>query len=312
MAANMGMRVLNAPHAVPALRRAQRWRTWKQTVQVHRLRLATTASCNAAAAPRFVFDQPSNTKSTTGIVPKPTLADRAQEYWRRRKDPELEEAARRLDLRVPLTNVATLSDQHFLAYNGHLRLRNMAFNYHIFDDVFGKVFVPKKNFAVSWADTYTYRGNLVAPNDTLVAPAFHFEPEANVQYTVALLDADGRLDGSEGQVAHALTCNLTGPTASGDEVLPYMPLTPFQGSGYHRVVAVLLQQSGALDAAALRDSLPAVSSQNPLSNRYMKLQDWARQHNLQPVAFSFSQAQHDASVTSTLASAGFHQEPSFA
>lgn len=60
-----------------------------------------------------------------------------------------------------------------------------------------------------------------------------------------LLNLDGNPYDSDGEVVHWLVANIPDgkPVTDGAEIVPYLQVLPFKGTGYHRIVCLLLRHS---------------------------------------------------------------------
>ncbi|EGD80638.1 hypothetical protein PTSG_11694 [Salpingoeca rosetta] len=275
------------------------WRRTLTTAAPRLLRISNVASRALSAAPQ--------------AIPKPSKQQRFKEYWERRSSEEMESASRWGELEVPEIDVATMTDEEFLAYRGERRVRTMALRHELYQTVFHQMFVPKKNVTLAFGDvgldTALYRGNIIKAATMTEQPTLRFEPQPDKLYTAVFMDADGRMDGSKGQLVHWLVTNIADPTRLDDAntVLPYLPPVPPKNTGYHRLVLALYEQSERLDDVKIGPNNTQQQQQQKgaggnaaaLAARYVKCDKLGTRFQMEPVALAFAQVCWDESVDAT-------------
>lgn len=110
----------------------------------------------------------------------------------------------------------------------------------------------------------------------------------DAKYTVAMLSLDGNIENVGKEKLHWLATNATEGTLAGSTaVCSYAQPLPFKGTGWHRVVYLLLKQSSdvALEAGCLDTERTSFSLDKFMSTHYLALD-----------GFAFGQAKWDDSV----------------
>lgn len=64
-----------------------------------------------------------------------------------------------------------------------------------------------------------------------------------------LLNLDGNPYDCDGEFVHWLVANIPDgkPVTDGTEIVPYLQLVPFKGTGYHRIICLLLRHNEVVD-----------------------------------------------------------------
>ncbi|CAL8071145.1 unnamed protein product [Calicophoron daubneyi] len=196
------------------------------------------------------------------------------------KRPELEPAARKHTLKIPLDLVHSVTEDR----QAPMRLLSVAKHYDIFNALFGSphFFVPQFNIGVYYnlpeehkspkTDKVTssldepkqkeittvpvYMGNIIAAQHAMQKPLLDlsFVPSDHL-WTLVMTCPDEPIGGEDGSMpaneyVHWLISNLRVGAAndSGEEIIPYLPPLPYQGTGFHRYVFTLYRQdNGSID-----------------------------------------------------------------
>ncbi|CAH8516164.1 unnamed protein product [Schistosoma turkestanicum] len=241
---------------------------------------------------------------------------------------DLEHQARKRTLQVPLDVIHSPSEDH----QAPVRRLNIAQHYGIFNSLFGPphIFFPVVNFGIEYfkpedgepnisdkskckddqSTTHVqpvFCGNLISANIAMNSPYIDLSTAPNNFYWTLLMTCPDEPIGSESckspnEYIHWMITNLQsmpGSTDAGDEIIPYMPPLPYQGTGYHRYVFVLYRQDrGKIDLNQWRKGNPSewdVPSERGFSTLefYRSLQD-----EITPAGLAFFQSIWDESVRS--------------
>jgi phosphatidylethanolamine-binding protein (PEBP) family uncharacterized protein len=99
---------------------------------------------------------------------------------------------------------------------------------------------------------------------------------------------------------------------SGDVVMPYLPLCPPQGTGYHRVVVVLLEQTEKKELPFLQSLLQEGAGElGSLASRNASFLNLEKALAARAVSFAFAQTTWDNSVPATFSKLLQIEEPRF-
>ncbi|CAH8586675.1 unnamed protein product [Schistosoma haematobium] len=241
---------------------------------------------------------------------------------------DLEPQARKRTLQVPLDVIHSPSEDN----EAPVRLLNIAQHYGIFNSLFGPphIFVPVVNFEVEYlkpddkpgisdegkcnddkSTTYVqpvFSGNLISANIAMNPPLINLSTAPSNFYWTLLMTCPDEPIGSDScepsnEYIHWMMTNLQsipeGVGVIGDEIIPYMPPIPYQGTGYHRYIFVLYRQDrGKIDLNQWRKGNPSgcdVQSQRGFSTLefYRSLED-----EITPAGLAFFQSIWDESVRS--------------
>ncbi|TGZ61024.1 hypothetical protein CRM22_008199 [Opisthorchis felineus] len=239
------------------------------------------------------------------------------------KRPDLEPAARKRQLTVPIDSVhSALEDTQ-----APLRRLSAARHFDIFNALFGPphFFVPQINFDVYYphfaADVQpssgsaapesisvvpVFSGNLITPKSGMVPPLIDLSATPTDHlWTLIMSCPDEPIGGDDGSDAaneyiHWMVTNLQvcgkDEPAEGDEIVPYLPPLPYVGTGYHRYVFILYRQdNGRVDFTPLKRE-KAVGDLR--TQRQFSTLEFYRQYESQltPGGLSFFQSSWDPSV----------------
>ncbi|KAH8871563.1 39S ribosomal protein L38, mitochondrial [Schistosoma japonicum] len=239
---------------------------------------------------------------------------------------DLEPQARKRVLKVPLDVIHSPSED----IEAPLRRLNIAQHYGIFNSLFGPphIFVPVVNFTIEYLkpnDNVTnipdqsnckddqstsyvqpvFNGNLISANITMNPPYIDLSAAPNNFYWTLLMTCPDEPVGSDtceasNEYIHWMVTNLqsTSNDADGDEIIPYMPPLPYQGTGYHRYVFVLYRQDhGKINLCQWKKGNP---SRNISSERGFNTLEFYRslQDEITPAGLVFFQSIWDESVRS--------------
>ncbi|KAF8569112.1 hypothetical protein P879_06316 [Paragonimus westermani] len=248
----------------------------------------------------------------------PLLPNRSQQ-----KKTELEAAARKLTLRVPVDAIHSTSEDT----QAPVRRLLVAQHYGVFNSLFGPphFFVPQVDFKPYFLENPgdrtsvdlsseqntlvevdlhpVYMGNLITPKLAMTPPYVDLS-SAPSDYLWTLVmscpdepfgDEDGLLPTNE--YVHWMVANLrAGPEATGDEIIPYLPPLPYLGTGYHRYIFTLYRQDmGKVDLTEFnRDH---IEGDLRTQRSFHTLEFYRRlESQLTPAGLAFFQSSWDESV----------------
>lgn len=139
-------------------------------------------------------------------------------------------------------------------------------------------------------------GNELTPTEVKDAPStVQWQPaDPNQLYTLIMSDPDApaREYATLREMLHWLVVNVPGSDlSSGDTILPYVGSGPPEGTGLHRYIFVVFQQSGTIDTAPLKIAY------TPQTRAKFNTRNFVAKHNLgSPISGNFYQAQFDDHV----------------
>lgn len=155
--------------------------------------------------------------------------------------------------------------------------------------------IPTTRVQISYGSGVTVNeGNELTPTQVKDEPAKVTWPtKPGVLYTLCMTDPDApsRAEPTFREVKHWLVVNIPGTDiGSGTIVAEYIGSGPPQGTGLHRYVFLVYQQSAPLDVSG--EVFSSKSSRE--GRRQFRIRDFAVKHGLgQPIAGNFYQAQFD-------------------
>ena len=130
-------------------------------------------------------------------------------------------------------------------------------HFNIFDDLFipGAYFKNTQKFVVKFGENSIQRGNLLTAAATSSEPRFEIESlGSNAYNSVIMLNMDGDAftqakedDVDKTQLLHWFVANIPDGKADGETIVPYLPPTPFKGTGFHRIAFVLFRHKERID-----------------------------------------------------------------
>jgi large subunit ribosomal protein L38 len=138
------------------------------------------------------------------------------------------------------------------------------------------------------------RGNKIPPSMAKVEPYVEFESPEDVLWTLVLTNPDGHLSDQTSEYVHWMIGNIQGNDCSTGEVLmDYMQPIPPKGTGFHRLVFILFEQSQKIDYKKYQKG-PC----HNLEERTFKMANFYKEHesHLVPKGLAFFQSQWDDSV----------------
>ncbi|VDN08146.1 unnamed protein product [Thelazia callipaeda] len=173
-------------------------------------------------------------------------------------------------------------------------------HYRIFDDLFhANVFLHNtQNMKIEWDGIALYQGNLIDASDTSNKPNVKIESIGAGFNSLLLLNLDGNPYECDGEIVHWLVANIPdGESVSdGTEVIPYLQALPFKGTGFHRIVALLLRHKEVIDLSSREPRSNALGDR--IFNVGQLYKDFEQQWT--PCAVSFAQVTWDLSVNKAL------------
>uniref|UniRef100_H2YIE3 Large ribosomal subunit protein mL38 n=1 Tax=Ciona savignyi TaxID=51511 RepID=H2YIE3_CIOSA len=215
-----------------------------------------------------------------------------------RKDRGRERAARLRNLTLDID--ATMDAWEDSAHSVH-EVHRVAHHYNVFRDLFGHAhFYPTLRMSVEY-DTPdgtanpVYYGNELSPGETPTPPDVTYPTTSDKLWSLLLVNLDGNFEDNERELVHWLVGNIQGnDVGSGETLVDYLPPLPIRGTGYHRMVFLLFQQSGTINFSSERRSSPCDS----LSERSFRTRDFYRtfEDSLVPMSLRFYQCRWDESV----------------
>lgn len=234
---------------------------------------------------------------------KEVLEKRVEHLRRNKADRELELAARKNTLNIPLEEV----EQEWSKNEGPEHIRVAAEHYGIFEHLFGDgYFLPVVNLEINYnygENQYPVcRGNLLKPEMSVTHPEVSFESNSESLWSLLMTTPDGHLEGGEKEYAHWLIGNIKGnDISSGETIFRYVQPFPMKGLGYLRYIFLLFKQEEPMDFSALKES----ASELELSDRTFSTYNFYRKRESQitPAGLAWFQADWDTSVT-----AFFHEQ----
>uniref|UniRef100_A0A914Z8Q2 Large ribosomal subunit protein mL38 n=1 Tax=Panagrolaimus superbus TaxID=310955 RepID=A0A914Z8Q2_9BILA len=211
-----------------------------------------------------------------------------------RDEEKLEKLARKKQLEIDLD---LLKFDHLKIYD----------HYNIFEDLFmpGVYFNNTQKFGVKYGDTVVVkRGNLLTAADATSEPQIEIESlGSNAYNTVLMLNMDGDgftaerpNDFDKSQLLHWCIANISDGQKNGETIVPYLPPTPYKGTGYHRIAFILFRHKEKIDFSDIQ------LKGDHLADRVFRLNRFFKQHEneITPSALNFSQIKYDESVDKTL------------
>ncbi|XP_072013325.1 large ribosomal subunit protein mL38-like [Amphiura filiformis] len=259
-----------------------------------RCRLSRTTNCyHEGASAGIDIGLPERKVSKRRFMREQTI-----ELRKIKKNVELERAARRRTLLVPLDDVYDESS----GSSGQFQTRRMAHHYGIFADLFDSadfLDVVPMTICYECSDGESvmpvYTGNVVTPTEACKAPSVSYDSTKDSLWTLMLTNPDGHLQDNQAEYIHWLVGNIPGDAVSdGDVLLDYLPPFPARGTGYHRLVFVLFQQNGKVDYSQETVSLPCTSLQD---RTFSTLEFYRKYQNMiTPAGLRFFQCRWDESV----------------
>lgn len=258
--------------------------------------------------------------------PVPRYETKRGTKWRRnlearyklRSQPGVEEAAHDMTERVAIDRDYQAQHQPWWHHDAHFRktmLLGSAKRFEIFDHLLPlKYKSTRKEELVRNSLGIEYQagksavpivsGNKITAGVTGTRPRVHWHtekvdtvshrispavgPRPPGQYSIAMVSLDGNLQFPDAEKLHWLVTNATeGSVDSGVEACTYAQLLPFNGTGWHRFVFLLLHQRKSIDLAAA-----ALDKQRT----NFSLETFIRTHDLSIDGFCFGQVTYDDSV----------------
>ncbi|VDK68145.1 unnamed protein product [Litomosoides sigmodontis] len=177
---------------------------------------------------------------------------------------------------------------------------NIFHHFRIFDDLFhaNVFFHNTQKMQLKWGSIGLYQGNLIDAADTSNKPDISIESLSGGFSSFVLLNLDGNPYDCDGEVVHWLVANIPDgkPVTDGTEIVPYLQVLPFKGTGYHRIVSLLLRHSEEVNLTQRKPkSLVLMDRILSVSQLYKEFEkQWS------PSALSFAQASWDVSVNKAL------------
>ncbi|CAG9538003.1 unnamed protein product [Cercopithifilaria johnstoni] len=173
-------------------------------------------------------------------------------------------------------------------------------HFRIFDDLFhaNVFFHNTQNMQLKWDSVGLYQGNLIDAADTSNKPTISVESLGGGFNSFVLLNLDGNPYDCDGDVVHWLVANIPDgkSVAEGAEIVPYLQVVPFKGTGYHRIACLLLRHNEVVNLTSRKPKsvmlMDRIFSVGQLYKEFEK--QWT------PSALSFAQASWDVSVNEAL------------
>jgi len=151
---------------------------------------------------------------------------------------------------------------------------------------------PKAVLDVQWGTSSANMGNVLTPTQVQKPPKVNWNGEADKLYVLCMTDPDApsRADPKFREWHHWLVGNIKGNDIStGDVLSDYVGSGPPQGTGLHRYVFLVFQQSGKIQFDEKRLTNKSGDHRGKFSIR-----NFAKKYNLgQPIAGNFYQAEWD-------------------
>ncbi|KAF7728222.1 39S ribosomal protein L38, mitochondrial [Apophysomyces ossiformis] len=171
--------------------------------------------------------------------------------------------------------------------HGHPEIEGLSLYILVLDD-----FEPTTYMKITYHDDRLLEmGDEVLPEEVVEAPHIWFKPPTpGAEYTLVMIDADTQVP----HVRHWISTNIDGgkpgsslrDTTPLHQYTPYHGPTPPAGSGKHRYVFILLEQTEKNQAMR-----PALQDPN-LHRAFFSVKDFIRDNNLRPVAAQYMVASH--------------------
>ncbi|VDK64526.1 unnamed protein product [Onchocerca ochengi] len=181
----------------------------------------------------------------------------------------------------------------------HWQLR-IFHHYRIFDDLFhaNVFFHNTQNMQLKWDNIGLYQGNLIDAANTSNKPDISIESIGDGFNSFILLNLDGNPYNCDGEVVHWLVTNIPDGKSviNGVEIIPYLQVVPFKGTGYHRIACLCLRHKEAINLS------PRKPKSITLMDRIFSVGQLYKEFEKQwtPSALSFAQASWDVSVNEAL------------
>lgn len=222
-----------------------------------------------------------------------------------KNDKEMQKLARLKQLVIPMDKVKA----DWWLESGPSHIERMAQHYAIFRDLFnGDFFRPSLELKVKYDYddefvTPVYYGNVVCPCDAQSEPHISYSSPPDHLYTLLLVNPDESLTNQHQEYLHWMITNIPGDNVGeGDVLVQYMPPVPAAGTGYHRNVLILLEQTERMHYDGVkRVGRPVLDrGLENLNERLFCTHTFHQQHSshLTPKAMSFFQSEWDESVRS--------------
>ncbi|KAL3998499.1 Phosphatidylethanolamine-binding family protein [Acanthocheilonema viteae] len=173
-------------------------------------------------------------------------------------------------------------------------------HFRIFDDLFhaNVFFYNTQNMQFKWGNIGLYQGNLIDAADTSSKPDISIESLGGGFNSFILLNLDGNPYHCHGEIIHWLVSNIPDgkSVTDGTEIVPYMQIVPFKGTGYHRIACLLLRHNEVVNLTSRKPKsstlMDRIFSVGQLYKEFEK--QWT------PSALSFAQVSWDVSVNEAL------------
>lgn len=196
---------------------------------------------------------------------------------------------------VNFLDESTINKNYYNLFN-RKRIVNLCHVYSIYKNIFdGNSFIPVVDLSVKYDTNKVNYGNIILPSQTLNKPKFDFCSDQNSFYTLVFLNPDGNLLSPNEEVLHWMISNVRkndNGVFEFDEICEYLQPLPWQGSGLHRLVFVLLKQSKPLSTKS------SDLNSNDITHRSFSLRNFLLTYKDQfkPVGISWFQSKWDLSV----------------
>lgn len=105
-------------------------------------------------------------------------------------------------------------------------------------------------------------------------PDVLIENLGNGYTSLLLVNIDGNPYEKPGEVVHWFVCNVPdgGNVKDGTEIVPYLQPLPFKGTGYHRLVVLLLRHKDVIDASTYKPNRFTINFSTSEASTYTKTQ----------------------------------------
>ncbi|XP_016845931.1 39S ribosomal protein L38, mitochondrial [Nasonia vitripennis] len=221
-----------------------------------------------------------------------------KEIVARRKDPLVEQQARRNQLNIDLDK----AKKDWYMTNAPHQIRTIAQHYGIYDDLYGDAYfhpiVPLTidyDFGSEDKLARVHRGNLIKSYEAKNAPSVTYKAEPDSLYTLLLTTPDGNFSDPSYEYCHWFIGNIPGnDVAKGEQLVDYLRPIPPKGIGFCRYIFVLYKQDKKIDFSEYKKEIPCLK----LTDRDWKTYDFIRKHQdyMTPAGLAFFQCDYDISL----------------
>jgi hypothetical protein len=209
--------------------------------------------------------------------------------------------------RKTLPDVRDLTNREYIANERHIDQRLWASLHGVFPDLMPTPVLPEVHLLVEYPkDNLVHRGNWMKPIDLRTKPKVSFEPIGtentdpwSTYWSLIMLDLDDPIrkqrNGNSKQLWKVVNIPAQGKIEDGQTLVEYLPPTPFQNTGSHRILFAVCQQADGLTSFQDENHIPSTVF---VGNRtQFSFTNFLEKYRLKMCGYVFFQSQWDESVT---------------